>query len=286
MRKILILGGTGMLGHVCKLVLESANLFDVVSTCRANKSGYIEFDALSHSPTELVNEIKPDWIINCIGVTKSQIDETSVKSLSQAISINAVFPSKLSQATSRPIIQIATDCVYSGDDGNYLETDLHDCTDVYGKTKSLGEIPVKNLLHLRTSIIGPELGKSHQILEWFRNQDVNAEINGFTDHLWNGITTHHFAKLVLGIISNDFQNASKIHVIPSDSIKKSDLLHEFSRAYNRRDIKINNVLSGRAINRTLACVNPDLNQVLWNMAGYQHIPSIAQRVNEQAQIIP
>lgn len=274
-----------MLGHACRLVLESANLFDVVSTCRVKKSGCVEFDALSHSPTELIDAVKPDWIINCIGVTKSQIDETSVKSLFQTVSINAVFPFRLSQATLKPIIQIATDCVYSGNDGNYLETDLHDCTDVYGKTKSLGEIPAENLLHLRTSVIGPELGEPHQLLEWFRNQDKNAEINGFTNHLWNGITTYHFARLVFGIISNDFQNASKIHVIPSDSIKKSDLLREFSRAYNRKDIKINDVLSGKAINRTLACVNPDLNKALWNMAGYLQIPSIAQMVNEQARVI-
>ena len=284
MKKVLILGANGMLGHACDQIVSQSQGFEVYKTSRANLDGYIQFDAERDSVSDLISNTKPDWIINCIGIIKPHIQENQASSILNAIKINSEFPFVLAKATDSTIIQIATDCVYSGAKGQYVETDAHDALDVYGKTKSLGEASFENIIHLRASIIGPEVGRSTSLLEWFRNQPNSAQVNGFTDHLWNGITTHHFAKLALGIIANDFREFTKTHVVPSGLIKKSDLLREFAKAYGRQDLIINDVISSTKIDRTLDTSNDELNKNLWLMAGYQEIPTVAQMVQEQAKI--
>jgi dTDP-4-dehydrorhamnose reductase len=283
MVKVLILGANGMLGHACNEILSQGTGLEVLRTSRANLEGHIQFDATKDEISDLISKTSPDWVINCIGIIKPHIKENQGESILNALKINSEFPFKLASATDATIIQIATDCVYSGARGKYREDDLHDALDVYGKTKSLGEAPLKNIIHLRASIIGPEMGRSTSLLEWFKNQPLNSEVNGFTDHLWNGVTTHHFAKIALGLITNNFKEISKAHVVPSGLISKSELLREFAEAYNRRDITINEVISSVKVDRTLETINPELNMKLWQMAGYQEIPSVPLMVREQAE---
>ena len=285
MIKVLVLGANGMLGHACMDVIRKFQNIEVVGSVRGKLAGFIDFDVKKDSVTQMLEFAKPDWIINCIGIIKPHIKEEQAATVRTAIEINSEFPFSLANATDATIIQIATDCVYSGTKGKYTESDLHDALDVYGKTKSLGEAPLKNVIHLRASIIGPELGRSTSLLEWFRNQPLNAELNGFTDHLWNGVTTHHFAMLAVGIISNDFKDVTKTHIVPEGLITKSDLLREFAKAYDRSDITVNDVTSNFKIDRTLNTVNHELNRNLWRIAGYQEIPTVAQMVQEQAEII-
>ena len=195
MKKVLVLGANGMLGHACIDSMKNFRNIDIVGTTRGKKSGFVDFDANTDSIGDMLKFVKPDWIVNCIGVIKPHIKESDPESVLNAVKINSEFPNSLASATQARIIQIATDCVYSGVKGLYSELDPHDATDVYGKTKSLGEVVFDHVYHLRVSIIGPELGRSTSLLEWFRNQPVDSSLNGFTDHLWNGVTTHHFGKL-------------------------------------------------------------------------------------------
>lgn len=283
MNKVLVLGSTGMLGHVCSSVLRQSKSLDVVSTARSTKAGHLKFDASKDSIKDLISSTRPDWIVNCIGIIKPHIDEKSVDSINQAIRINALFPQEIASATNKPVIQIATDCVYSGNLGAYSEHALHDATDVYGKTKSLGEIPADNLKHIRASIVGPEQGRSTSLLEWFRNQPQNAKLNGFTDHMWNGVTTHHFAFLARAIIESNFLEFSKIHIVPQDVVTKSALLRMFASSYSRSDIAINDVESAKTLDRTLATENPEINLALWKLAGYETPPTINQMVEEQSK---
>ena len=283
MKKVLVLGATGMLGSACSNVLKHNELLDVVNTSRNAKPGFLKFDASNDSISDLVSTIKPDWIVNCIGIIKPHIDEKDISSINQAIRINSLFPQEIVMATNRPVIQIATDCVYSGSIGAYLESAHHDATDVYGKTKSLGEIPAENLKHIRASIIGPEQGRSTSLLEWFRNQPKDAKLNGFTDHLWNGITTHHFGFLTKAMIENDYLEFNKIHVVPQDVVTKAELLRIFASSYNRSDITINDVESAKKIDRTLTTENPETNFALWKLAGYETPPTIKQMVEEQSK---
>ena len=284
MAKVLVLGATGMLGHSVAKVFKNDPSMHLIQTSRKKIEGYLKFEAMKDDIAELIKDVEPDWVINCIGVIKPHIDEKSPESILRAVEINGIFPYLLARCTSNSIIQIATDCVYSGEKGNYKESDLHDATDVYGKTKSLGEIDLPNLIHLRVSIIGPEVGRSTSLLEWFKNQPQGAELNGFTDHLWNGITTHHFGRISHGIVSNNLVGLGKTHIVPNDIVTKARLLKIFSETYNRQDIKISEVKSAKTIDRTLSTSDAILNSKIWDMAGFKSIPTIQEMVFEQARI--
>jgi dTDP-4-dehydrorhamnose reductase len=178
------------------------------------------------------------------------------------------------------VIQIATDCVFSGSKGKYLESDEHDALDVYGKSKSLGEAKGDSMMHLRVSIIGPEVDRNSSLLEWVRNQPRNTEITGYTDHFWNGITSMHFAKIARGIIEHDLFEAGVFHVLPQDSATKCELVTLIAKYLGRSDIKVNPTATGANINRTLDTSFPAKNKGFWQAAGYDAPPTIEQMVSE------
>jgi len=287
-KKVLILGATGMLGHACYLVFKSDPNFESIATSRIIKKDMKLFDANKDSIDYLIKEISPDWVINCIGIIKPHINENNFNSTKNAILINSLLPHQLASAISNlpmKVIQIATDCVYSGKEGGYTENSLHDPLDVYGKTKSLGEVASEQFFHIRASIIGPEYGRSTSLQEWFLNQPKNAEVNGFTDHLWNGLTTHHFALLAKAIVLADGNFSGTQHVIPGNIVTKADLLETFAKVYNRKDIKINPIVSKVRIDRTLNTQNILTSNSLWALAGYDKPPTIQEMIEQQNNFI-
>ena len=285
MKRIMVLGATGMLGSAVHGVLAKNANFLVQGTARIPGENFIEFDPSRSNVTDFLSENDCDWIVNCIGIIKPRIDEKSRASVLNAVDINSRFPANLAEASEKigaRVIQIATDCVYSGERGLYDENDPHDPTDVYGKTKSLGEIVSNSVLHLRASIIGPEVGRSTSLLEWFRGQAKNAKVNGFKDHLWNGITTYQFGRLCEGLISQNISISGVRHVIPRDIVTKLELLNILQASYSRQDITINETLSSKRIDRTLKTNFPDFNNEIWFHAGYSSTPTISEMVEEQA----
>ncbi len=277
-----------MLGYACSKVLSNDSELAVFGTSRNSDPEFIQFEATKGDISVLLKQTEPAWIINCIGVIKPYIDQNNPGSIENAIRINSEFPFLLASAAEKigaKVIQIATDCVYSGVIGSYRESDLHDATDVYGKTKSSGEVPAFNVMHLRVSIIGPEVGRSTSLLEWFRNQPNGARLNGFTDHIWNGVTTHVFGKICLGVIKNNSFRPGPHHLIPKDNVTKAELLRIFVRAFNRPDIVISDHVNPVGIDRTLVTDDLEFNNILWRQAGYASPPTIEEMVFEQAELL-
>jgi dTDP-4-dehydrorhamnose reductase len=258
--KTIILGNTGMLGSMLVKTWEG----DFTST------NHEELNAFDYRRRLLIpKDVDFRVIVNCIGLIKPKISHPF-----DAIVVNAHFPHMLPEGS----IQIATDCVYSGKKGNYVETDPHDALDVYGKTKSLGEAP--HIKNLRCSIIGPEIKNHVSLLDWFLSQD---EANGFTNHLWNGITTYHFSKIVQGIIRDGIELPNVQHIVPADKVTKAELLRLIAKAY-KKDIPVTEVEANEAIDRTLSTLNPELNERIWKSAGYDTPPTIAQMIDELANL--
>jgi dTDP-4-dehydrorhamnose reductase len=288
MSTVLVLGASGMLGNA---VLKDFSNFqgELIATTRAGKnvtadSGvtFLDFDAATD---DLENKfpMPVDYIINCIGIIKPYINDTDAEQTATALEINGAFPNRLEAWASKRgarVIQIATDCVFSGSKGNYLESDEHNALDVYGKSKSIGEAKGASMMHLRVSIIGPEVERNSSLLEWVRNQPTNAEISGFTDHFWNGITSMHFAKIARGIIENGLFEQGVFHVLPKDSVTKSELVSLIAKHLGRSDIKVRPTITGANINRTLDTNYPAKNKEFWLSAGYSSPPSIEQMVSE------
>src|SRR5258706_15824482 len=149
--KVVILGGNGMLGHqLCRVLRER---MEVWATFQKDSASYHKFNLLpekqiignvlvqdiAHLST-ILDTVKPDAVVNAVGIVK-QRDEA--KQAVASIQINALFPHQLANLCVERgirVIQISTDCVFSGLRGNYTEIDVPDPVDLYGRTKLLGEL--------------------------------------------------------------------------------------------------------------------------------------------------
>jgi len=293
--RVLILGASGMLGSMVTDFLSCDENLSVTATMRSPeliKKARERIKNVEWRIFEVKDEVRTiqhlqklgrfDWIVNAIGVIKPYARDNQPREIEEAVRVNASFPHWLARTFEHMrILQIATDCVYSGVKGHYAESDKHDALDTYGKTKSLGEVLLPNINHLRCSIIGPEPKGYVSLLEWFRRQSSNAKITGFTNHLWNGVTTLHFAKICQGIIKDNTALGHLQHVVPSGDITKYELLRCFARCYGRSDIEIAATDAPQAIDRTLATENRQGNDLLWKNAGYnRRPPKIEQMVEE------
>ncbi|HXY53932.1 MAG TPA: SDR family oxidoreductase [Nitrospirota bacterium] len=242
--KILILGITGMLGHSLFIRLSERTDFSVLGTSRRydglegwlspqllqkvrNNIDVNDFDSV-HS---IVNEIRPDVVINCIGIVK-QLPEAKNSLLS--ISINSLFPHQLArtcETVGARMIHISTDCVFSGKKGAYTEEDFPDANDLYGRTKLLGEVDYPRCVTLRTSIIGHELKGRHGLIEWFLSQE--GKVRGFTRAIYSGFPT-----IEMGNIISDWVIPNKglhgLYHVSSDPISKYELLRLVAERYGKK----------------------------------------------------
>ena len=234
-KKILILGSTGMLGHAVTnyfLKIDEYRVFNASFKNMLNDDSII-LDVLDNSALEdCIYKIKPDIIINCIGVLIK-----GSNNIENSIYINACLPHRLKRIiknTDSRIIHISTDCVFSGKNGNYKEDDLRDGDGTYAKTKILGEIIDEHNITIRTSIIGPEIKSNGEgLFNWFMSQ--SASVNGYLEAYWSGVTTIELARAIKWAIDNNITGL--YHVTNNQSISKNDLLRLFKK-YTKKNIEI------------------------------------------------
>jgi len=178
-----------------------------------------------------VETVRPDVLINCVGIVKQV---AAPKSAIPSIEVNALFPHRLAQlaeARGARVIQISTDCVFSGRRGNYSEQDLPDPVDLYGRTKLLGELESPHTLTIRTSIVGRELSDAHGLLEWFLAQ--SGVVRGFRRAVFSGLTTEALAKTLAAIIA-EHRDLTGVWHVASEPIDKYTLLRRFADVYEHR----------------------------------------------------
>ncbi len=236
MKRVVILGSAGMLGHMVFKVFSGQTSLHVVGTHIGDPTDPFYFNVES-GMDGLVRLFAftgaPDYVINCIGVLKGAIDAENAESVIRAARINAVFPHQLAAMALKwnfRVIQISTDGVFAGNREFYVEDAPHDCTDIYGKTKSLGEVTLcDGFLNLRCSIIGPSPMQKMGLVEWLLGQPDGAQVSGFTNQIWNGVSTVQFAKLCLNIIKQDHfdvlrSESAVFHFAPNEPVSKYQLL--------------------------------------------------------------
>jgi len=247
--KILILGGVGMLGHVLLNKLNESKAFQVYDITRNKEERINNFECdltNFNSLFEIIKDIKPDYIINCVGV----LIKGSKQDPSNAILINSLLPNKLAQfsnSINAKFIHISTDCVFDGSKGNYIETDKKTAQDTYGLSKSLGEITDDKNLTLRTSIIGPDLKNNGEgLFSWFINQ--KGEVNGFTESIWGGVTTLELAEVIIKSINENYTGL--VHVTNGKPISKFDLLSLIKDKFELNNIDLKKV-SGKKSDKSL-----------------------------------
>jgi dTDP-4-dehydrorhamnose reductase len=233
MKKVLLLGSSGMLGHQVFFRLlqdKEVALFDLSFRTKMRDETIVcditDFEKLA----AIIQEIKPDFIVNCIGV----LIKGSHKNPKNAILINSYLPHWLADEGDKiqcKVIHISTDCVFSGKNGGYVESDFRDADDVYGRSKALGELQGNNHLTLRTSIIGPELKKNGEgLFHWFMQQ--TGTVNGYTKAFWGGVTTTFLAQVINHIINKDVYGI--VHITNGEKISKYELVQVIGSVYNKK----------------------------------------------------
>jgi dTDP-4-dehydrorhamnose reductase len=239
--KVFVLGHRGMLGHVVARYLAEQGCEVVTSNER--------YAGLPHDPLiQAVADSECEWIINAIGRIKQKCDSQTELFLS-----NSLLPLhlKISIRNNQRLIHASTDCVFSGRRGGYRVCDERDASDAYGVSKILAEAIADDprCTVIRTSIIGPERGEGHGLMGWFLRQ--NDEVKGYTNHLWNGITTLEWAKLCGEIISGARTPPATI-VQPGvePPISKCELLKLIAHSW-QKECSIEPVNAPEEINRTL-----------------------------------
>lgn len=279
-KRILLLGSTGMLGSAIYGVLKDK--YHIINTSRnidkfnllEKKYGgtqhhelmqfdvsimYKDYVEKRGGPGSYFNALidkigDVDYVINAIGVTIPY----SLENPAMTFFVNSALPHILANFFKEKLMHITTDCVFDGKAGYpYSETSVKTPVDIYGLSKSLGEPTC--CLTIRTSIIGRELANFTGLLEWFLSQRGKT-VTGYTNHLWNGITTHQFGVICGQIFSNpdNFPKSGLFHVF-SSSISKYDMLKKFEKKY-QIDCTIIPTES-TPINRTLT-TDKNLNKLL------------------------
>jgi dTDP-4-dehydrorhamnose reductase len=256
-------------------------------TSIVNENRVLTFDAVQGRPIrEYLERERFDLVVNAVGLIKQLINEGNQEDVKIAYLINSDLPRELNayaKDSSIPIIQIGTDCVYSGLKGNYSEDSEFDCNDLYGLSKVSGEHESKSIMTIRCSIIGHEVKSSVSLMDWFLSQPASTSVNGYYNHIWNGVTTLTFARVIHGIISKNTYSPGTIHLVPKDQVSKFELLQILAETFGRGDIKINEFEAEIGVNRTLATNFPQKNEELWLNAGYTEVPSIVELIQEYAK---
>ena len=231
MKKILLLGATGMAGHIAYHYLKETGRYELVNmvyrTPLTPDSIVVDVNNWNNV-IEVVKAQKPDIILNCIGILIAGAKEDPAN----AIYINACLPHRLkalADETGAKLIHISTDCVFSGKKGNYTEDDFKDADDTYGRSKALGEIVDDHHLTLRTSIVGPELKANGEgLFHWFMHQE--KQCMGYKTAIWGGVTTLELAKVIDYVIQNPITGL--VQVSNGEGINKFDLLQLFKEIWH------------------------------------------------------
>ncbi|MEY4990801.1 MAG: hypothetical protein RIS08_1027 [Actinomycetota bacterium] len=276
-----ILGASGMLGQAVSSTFESSG----IETYKISRSATISWDAASDNLSALLHSLEiseKDILVNCIGWIPQKSRGSVAEDESLASLLNVELLRKIAEAQTMHgfrWLQIGTDCVFRGNLGPHNEASLKDASDLYGRSKVAGESYAEGAFLLRASIVGPDAASSSGLFEWFRVQPVGAQVSGYINHIWNGVSTKVFAEVALGIANNYFGEPFAQHLIPLGSASKHELLMLFAQRLGRQDVLVTPREHATTLDRRLATIYPNRNDELWRMAGYSRPQTIEEMVH-------
>ena len=259
--KLLILGANGLLGNTLTKYFFEKNNYETYGFLR--DSSKLKFFKRKHISRLIIiqdvlniydlrrkiKKLMPDVIINCIGQT-NKIRGENLNNIEKYIKLNSLFPFRLKEICGEiksRLIHFSSDCVFSGEKGFYSEKDNPDPTDIYGKSKLLGELDYENIITIRKSVIGHELDSKKGLLEWFLNHEGIVE--GYKEAIFSGLTVLELARIIDMYILPNKDIKGIIH-LSGDPISKYNLLKIIANQYNKiikiepnEDIKIDRSLN-------------------------------------------
>ena len=246
MRDYLILGHRGMLGQMVFRYFKKKGNKVHINPYRFNES---ERNSFLATCLEYPNAI----VVNCIGKIKQKTEDAN-----ELLWANALLPLALKDhlLPTQTLIQPSTDCVFNGEKGEpYTLNHKPNAIDTYGWSKYLGEIAIKdrpNTLVMRVSIIGPDQNTEGKgLLAWFLSNAKGTSLKGFSNHLWNGITTLEWCKQLETLLEKTNSDQSYFFQLGTEkSYSKYEMLLLFQEYFNT-DYRIETFETDKSIDRRL-----------------------------------
>lgn len=276
-RRVLLLGSTGLLGSkVCSILAEN-NQIELITTSRNDEKSTLKFDPISNNLELLLDETSPDYVVNCLGIIPQDRART-IRNYIEMFQVNTFFARKLARAANVrgiKVIQPQTDGVFSGRRGGYSENSAKCPRSLYALSKILSETKFESQINLRCSFIGAELsGKTKSLLSWVISRPAGAEIFGFTNHWWNGVTTLIFAKVCEYLIISNPKVPHTLHLVPRNSVTKFELLELIAKYNSRSDLQVSPCVNRKTRDLRLTSIYEDSNILLWRGIGFTSAPTI------------
>ena len=271
--KVLVLGGDGMLGH--ELYRELRDQHETRVTIRSQSSEAHVFAGVevrgSSRIEEVIAQFRPAAVVNCIGIVKQRPEsEEAIAS----IEVNALLPHRLAiacRAAGARLVQLSTDCVFSGEKGRYREEDRPDPVDVYGRSKLLGETTGEGALTLRTSMIGLGLNRKTSLVDWFLAQ--KGSVRGYRKAIFSGLTTRELSRVIRMILEKHPQASGLYHLsaAPIDKytllVKLRERLGTSSEIVPVDEPRIDRSLDSTRFRRVFSYQPPEWDAMLDELAG-------------------
>lgn len=271
--KIIIFGSNGMLGRYIHKYFDSLKKYEIYPITR--KDFDINVENLPKLDTFLKKYIdESTCVINCAGLIPQR--SNNICEYNYYV-INTAFPvllSKICKKYGAKMIQPTTDCVFDGSLGNYTENDEHSEKSNYGISKSLGE--PHECTVIRSSIIGEEVDNKVSLLEWVKNS--KGTINGWNNHLWNGVTCLQYSKILHQIIKDNIFWEGVMHIYSPVTKSKYELACIIKDVYDL-NIQINETSAGKIVDKTLKSIHktndlfniPPLEKQIKDIKDFSHI---------------
>jgi dTDP-4-dehydrorhamnose reductase len=238
--RALVLGGAGMLGH--RLWRELEQRMETFVALRRPHADYARLswfdeqrvvdrvDVTTDAGLERVFSIaRPDVVLNAVGIVKQRQEARDPVG---TIAVNALLPHRLATRcaiTEARLIHVSTDCVFSGNRGEYIESDVPDAHDLYGRSKLLGEVDDDASLTIRTSMVGREIRSSRGLIEWFLSRRGET-VPGFTRARFSGLTTLELSRVIADVVEHH-RNLTGVWHVAGDPTSKFDLLSLVNDAF-------------------------------------------------------
>ncbi|MCR4081618.1 dTDP-4-dehydrorhamnose reductase family protein [Providencia stuartii] len=237
MKKVVILGSNGMLGHSLLKNIKNCQLYGIQRKASEQKNIITINDFFSNELYNSLDILSPDVIINCVGVIKQKNISNDVL---HTLPINSIFPHLLAQYTEKNnsrLIHFSTDCIFDGKEGMYGDEHEFSAKDLYGISKYLGEIKNNpSTLTLRVSIIGHGIEPNDSLIDWFISQN-GTEVKGYTKAYFSGLPCKEIANILTNYIIYN-EELFGLYNLSADRISKFDLLKLVAQKYHL-NIKIN-----------------------------------------------
>lgn len=218
MKKILITGGSGLLGQY--LNLAASKKFIIHTTHKSNLGNCVQFSSSKIDIRDLIvlgklfEEFQPEIVIHAAAITNPLTEEN--QTTKDYFDTNVSATKNIAELCSRfnsKLIYISTDLVYAGYRGSFLKEDSKLIpVSLYAETKLVGENKIKestdNYLILRTALLyGIGLNHSschfHSMYEEFLNK---RPVKLFTDQFRTPISLIDASRIIVKLADTDIEN--------------------------------------------------------------------------------